>query len=85
MLELAKCTSLIVCAHLMLCTAGNVSSDAVDIFNVSSGIWSAAALSTARGYLAATSLPSYAVAIFAGGESTCCHVDFSYLCVWLAL
>ncbi len=50
--------------------------DAVDIFNVTSGAWSTAALSVARGYLAATSLPNVGVAIFAGGASTCCHVYF---------
>ena len=42
------------------------------------GTWSTAALSAARGYLAATSLPNLGVAIFAGGLSMCnfCHVDF---------
>jgi hypothetical protein len=35
------------------------------------GSWSAAALSTARTYLSATSLPNVGVAIFAGGWSTC--------------
>jgi hypothetical protein len=54
-------------------------SNAVDIFNVSSGNWSTAVLSVGREGLAATSLPSDGVAIFAGGGSTCCHVDFVFL------
>jgi hypothetical protein len=41
---------------------------------VTSGAWSTAALSVARGFLAATSLPNVGVAIFAGGRSTCSHV-----------
>ncbi len=70
----------LMCVHIMLCAvvgAGGFS-DAVDIFSTNSGTWSTAALSAARGYLAATSLPSYGVAIFAGGRSACycCHVDF---------
>ena len=40
------------------------------------GTWSTTALSVARSDLAATSLPNLGVAIFAGGEGTCCHVDF---------
>ena len=39
----------------------------VDIFNARSGIWTTAALSVARYYLAATSLPNDGLAIFAGG------------------
>ena len=45
------------------------------------GTWSTAALSVARQWLAATSLPNLGVAIFAGGYSTCCFVDFSCRCV----
>ncbi len=62
----------------MPCSAVNdvVFSDAVDIFNVTSGTWSTAALSVPRRYLAATSLPNVGVAIFAGGQSTCFHVYF---------
>ena len=41
----------------------------VDIFNATSGIWATAALSVARGNLAATSLPNDGLAIFAGGGS----------------
>ncbi len=40
------------------------------------GTWSTAALSVARSYPAATSLPNLGVAIFAGGYCTCSHVDF---------
>jgi hypothetical protein len=39
----------------------------VDIFNAISGRWSTAALSEARYFLAATSLPNQGLAIFAGG------------------
>ena len=56
------------CACLMPCAASSV----VDIFNVRAGTWSTAALSQARGYLAATSLPDAGVAIFAGGQCTSC-------------
>jgi hypothetical protein len=49
-------------------------SNVVDIFNVRTGTWSTAALSQARGYLAATSLPDAGVAIFAGGRCTSCDV-----------
>jgi hypothetical protein len=41
----------------------------VDIFNVTSGIWSTAQLSEAKYGLAATSLPNVGLAIFAGGGS----------------
>jgi hypothetical protein len=44
-------------------------SDVVDIFNVTSGRWTTAALSSARSLLAATSLPDQGLAIFAGGQS----------------
>jgi hypothetical protein len=82
MLDRAEVGLLIACANLMPCAVGGgVHSNAVDIFNVTSGVWSTAALSAARSALAATSLPNLGVAIFAGGLSACCHVDFSYLCV----
>ena len=48
------------------CADGLVS-NVVDIYDASSGRWSAAALSAARQDLAATSLPSQGLAIFAGG------------------
>jgi hypothetical protein len=67
---------LIACASLMPRAAGSGYSNAVDIFNVTSGTWSTAALSVARSALSATSLPNVGVAIFAGGFSTCCHVFF---------
>ena len=37
------------------------------MFNARSGVWTTAALSVARVYLAATSLPNDGLAIFAGG------------------
>ena len=42
-------------------------SNAVDIFNATSGRWTTAVLSVARAWLAATSLPEQGLAIFAGG------------------
>ncbi len=61
----------------MPCAAGGGASNVVDIFNVAAGSWTTAALSVARGGLAATSLPDAGVAIFAGGrDSTCCDVCF---------
>ena len=45
----------------------NTCSNAVDIFDASSGRWSTAVLSVARVWLAATSLPNQGLAIFAGG------------------
>ena len=68
--EWAGVCLLIACASLMPCAAEGGPSNAVDIFNVTSGAWSTAALSVARYYLAATSLPNAGVAIFAGGYST---------------
>ena len=76
MVEWAGVGLLIARASLMPCAAGSGLSDVVDIFNVTSGAWSTAALSVARLYLAATSLPNLGVAIFAGGGRTCSHVDF---------
>jgi hypothetical protein len=83
MLEWAEIGLLIACASLMPCAASSGPSNVVDIFNVTSGAWSTAALSVARSDLAATSLPNLGVAIFAGGYSTCCHVEISHLCVLL--
>jgi hypothetical protein len=59
----------------MLCAVNNtgVFSNVVDIFNVTSGTWSTAALSQARSSLAATSLPNAGVAFFAGGVGTSFH------------
>jgi hypothetical protein len=81
MVEWAGVGLLFACASLMPCAASSVYSNAVDIFNVTSGAWSTAALSVARSGLAAASLPNVGVAIFAGGSSTCCHADFSCVCV----
>ncbi len=68
------------CACLMPCAADtNGYSSVVDIFNVRAGTWSTAALSQARGYLAATSLPDAGVAIFAGGLCTSCDGLFGVL------
>jgi hypothetical protein len=74
MVEWAEVCLLIACASLMPCAAGSGYSNAVDIFNVTSGTWSTANLSVARLGLAATSLPNVGVAIFAGGSCTCCHI-----------
>jgi hypothetical protein len=72
MLEWAEVGLLIACASLTSCAVlGGSGSNAVDIFNVTSGAWSTAALSVARQYLAATSLPNVGVAIFVGGQRTC--------------
>ena len=76
MVEWAGVGLLIACASLMPCAVGSgVFSNAVDIFNATSGAWSTAALSEAREALAATSLPNHGVAIFAGDPSTFVH-DF---------
>jgi hypothetical protein len=50
----------------MRCAEGGFS-NAVDIFDATSGRWTTAALSVARIFLAATSLPKQGLAIFAGG------------------
>ncbi len=65
-------TVLVVYACLMPCAADSYSG-VVDIFNVTSGTWSTAALSQARSGLAATSLPDAGVVIFAGGLCTSCN------------
>ncbi len=67
------------CACLMSCAAGVGASSVVDIFNVRAGTWSTAALSQARSFLAATSLPDAGVAIFAGGDCTSCDCLFGVL------
>ena len=71
------------CACLMSCAAAVGYSSVVDIFNVRAGTWSTAALSQARGYLAATSLPDAGVAIFAGGQSTSCDVFVWRVAGWV--
>jgi hypothetical protein len=57
-------------------TADGERSNAVDLYNGTSGTWSTAQLSVARGYLAATSVGN--VAIFAGGDTGNC----SFCVVW---
>jgi hypothetical protein len=70
------------CACLMPCAAGRyVFSSVVDIFNVRAGTWSTAALSQARGFVAATSLPDAGVAIFAGGHFMQCTSCDCLFCV----
>ena len=77
MVERAEVGLLIACTSLMPCAVdGGGLSNAVDIFNATSGAWSTANLSVARIWLVATSLPNLGVAIFAGGDRTCFHVDF---------
>jgi hypothetical protein len=70
--ELEECCVLMTCASLMPCAGGGGFPNVVDIFNVTAGTWSTAALSQGRQFLAATSLPNAGVAIFAGGFGTCC-------------
>jgi hypothetical protein len=53
------------------CAANADYSNVVDIFDATARTWSTAALSEARYYLAATSLPNAGLAIFAGGLGTC--------------
>ena len=50
----------------MRCAGGSYF-NVVDIFDASSGQWRTAALSVARGDLAATALPNQGLAFFAGG------------------
>jgi hypothetical protein len=70
-----ECGVLMTCASFILfADGGSGSSNVVDIFNVTAGTWSTAALSQARYGLVATSLPNAGVAIFAGGQGTCCCV-----------
>ncbi len=54
---------------LMRCAGTlDIALQTVDIFNATSGVWTNANLSVARTSLAATSLPNYGLAIFAGGQ-----------------
>jgi hypothetical protein len=64
-----------VAAVILACSVAGAAAQHVAASN-SLGSWSTAALSVARNYLAATSLPNAGVAIFAGGYSTCCDVCF---------
>ncbi len=58
--------------------AGSTYSNAVDIFDATSGRWTTAALSAARSGLVATSLPNQGLAIFAGGQISGTHVPFLF-------
>jgi hypothetical protein len=61
----------------MLCVGmgeQSVSFDAVDIFHATTNKWSTASLSAARSNIAATSLPTHGVAIFAGSGGTLSYV-----------
>ncbi len=53
------------CRLMSAAADGDQASNAVDLYNSTTGAWSTAQLSVARGYLAATSVGN--VAIFAGG------------------
>ncbi len=71
MLKEARFELPLACCCLLMCLAefSDTPSNVVDIFDANSGRWSTAALSQARGYFAATSLPSQGLAIFAGGQT----------------
>jgi hypothetical protein len=72
------------CACLMPCAVAGSLSNVVDIFNVTAGTWSTAALSQARHYLAATSLPDAGVVITSlGGACTCCDVFVGRVAGWV--
>jgi hypothetical protein len=72
------------CACLMPCAVYRSCSNVVDIFNVTAGTWSTAALSLGRYNLAATSLPDAGVAIFAGGQiGTSCDVFVWRVAGWV--
>ncbi len=71
MREREEGAALMVSPWLTPCAASTDYSNVVDFFNATAGTWSTAALSVARGYLAATSLPSAGLAFFAGGFGTC--------------
>ncbi len=64
----ARCELPLACCWLLMrCAGSSTFSKVVDIFNASSGRWTTAELNEARYFLAATSLPSQGLAIFAGG------------------
>jgi hypothetical protein len=73
-----ECGVFMTCASVMPCAVrGESCSNVVDIFNVTAGTWSTAVFSQPHCDLVATSLPNAEVAIFAGGNSTCCCVCLS--------
>ena len=63
----------------MRVTAGYTYSNAVDLYNTTSGTWSTAQLSVARYGLAATSVGN--VAIFAGGQGGA-PGNYGFCVVW---
>ena len=80
----AACVCAAVACRLMRDTAGDVISNAVDLYNSASGTWSTAQLSVRRQYLKATSVGN--IAIFAGGmagsaSNTCFTKCFEELCL----
>jgi hypothetical protein len=78
----AACVCAAVACRLMRDTAGDVISNAVDLYSSASGTWSTAQLSVARYFFAATSVGN--VAIFAGGK-TGGNSSFAYSaegCCW---
>ena len=72
MREREEGAALMVSSWLTPCAEDGGYLNVVDIFNATAGTWSTAALSVARAYLAATSLPSAGLAFFAGGEGGTC-------------
>jgi hypothetical protein len=58
-------------AVMLVCSVAAAQAAQHIAVSYSLGSWSTAALSAARTYLAATSLPNLGVAIFAGGGSAC--------------
>jgi hypothetical protein len=72
MREREEGAALMVSPWLTPCASGDgVYLHVVDIFDATAGTWSTAALSVARTFFAATSLPSAGLAFFAGGYGTC--------------
>ncbi len=65
---------------IMFAVDGQKPSTAVDIFNAATGNWSTASLSSPGEGLAATSLPNFGLAFFAGGFSTLCDAFYSCGC-----
>jgi hypothetical protein len=55
------------------CTDQNGFSNEINIFNADGTSWSTAMLSTARARVAATSLPNFGLAMFAGGTGLLLH------------
>jgi hypothetical protein len=67
-----------VAAVILACSVASSFAQRVAVSGTSGG-WSTAALSQARSYLAATSLPDAGVVIFAGGQCTSCDGLFCVL------